>query len=104
MFECAKALKNVFGKNHVYHVAGDDFIVLIENKSRFDMEDLFKKFDEELKAYNAENAQQNNLAVAKGTVTFDPKKHKNYRQLLIETEAACFKDKDAYYNRSTSTY
>ena len=104
MFECAKALKNVFGKNHVYHVAGDDFIVLIENKSRFDMEDLFKKFDEELKAYNAENAQQNNLAVAKGTVTFDPKKHKNYRQLFIETEAACFKDKDAYYNRSTSTY
>ena len=104
MFECAKILKNIFGKNNVYHVTGDEFIVLIENKSRFDMEDLFKKFDSELKAYNNENVQQNNLSVAKGTVTFDPEKHKNYRQLFIETEAACFRDKDAYYNRPSSTY
>ncbi len=65
MFECAKVLKEVFGKNHVYHITGDEFIVLIENKSRFDMEDLFKKFDAKLKAYNDENVQQNNLAVAK---------------------------------------
>ena len=104
MFECAKILKNIFGKNNVYHITGDEFIVLIENKSRFDMEDLFKKFDSELKAYNNENVQQNNLSVAKGTVTFDPEKHKNYRQLFIETEAACFRDKDAYYNRPSSTY
>ena len=68
------------------------------------MEDLFKKFDAKLKAYNDENVKQNNLAVAKGTVTFDPEKHKNYRQLFIEAEAACFRDKDAYYNRPSSTY
>ena len=96
--------EKIIHKSHVYHVADDEFIVLIENKSRFDMEDLCKKFDEESKAYNAENVQQDNLAVAKVSVTFEPKKHKNYRQLFIEMETACFKDKDAYYNRFTSTH
>ncbi|WP_303838692.1 hypothetical protein [Ruminococcus flavefaciens] len=47
--------EKIINKSHVYHVADDELIVMIENKSRFDMEDLFKKFDEELKAYNAEN-------------------------------------------------
>ncbi|WP_155250341.1 hypothetical protein [Ruminococcus flavefaciens] len=47
--------EKIIHKSHVYHVADDELIVMIENKSRFDMEDLFKKFDEELKAYNAEN-------------------------------------------------
>lgn len=44
------------------------------------------------------------LPLQKETVTFDPEKHKNYCQLFIEAEAACFRDKDAYYNRPSSTY
>ena len=49
------------------------------------------------KQYNDEHVQENNLSVAKGSVTFDPEKHKNYRQVFIEVKEACDKDKDKYY-------
>ena len=102
MFECAKILKNVFGKSNVYHITGDEFVVLINGKSRFDMQDYFDRFDAELESYNAAHVQDNNLSVAKGTATYDPEKHSCYRHVLIETKAACDKDKDNYYGRNVT--
>ncbi len=100
MFECAVLLKSVFGKEKVYHITGDEFIVIMENKQSWEMSDYFAKFEETLKQYNEEHIKENNLSVAKGSVTFDPEKHQNYRQVFVEVKEACDKDKDKYYGRN----
>lgn len=97
MFECAVLLKSVFGKENVYHITGDEYIVIMDKKQSWEMSDYFAKFEKALKQYNDEHVQENNLSVAKGSVTFDPEKHKNYRQVFIEVKEACDKDKDKYY-------
>jgi diguanylate cyclase (GGDEF)-like protein len=103
MFECAELLKNVFGRENVYHITGDEFIVIMERKQRLAMKEYFEKFEAALKQYNDEHVQENNLSVAKGTVTFDPEKHQDYRQVFVEVKEACDKDKDEYYGRNTVT-
>ncbi len=100
MFQCALMLKEVFGKENVYHVMGDEFIVIMEKKDRFDMNNYLAKFDAALKQYNDEHVQENYLSVAKGIVIFDPEKFKDYRQVFIEVKEACDKDKDAHYKRN----
>ena len=100
MFECAKLLKSVFGRNNVYHITGDEFIVIMDNKKSWEMKDYFTEFDAKLKKYNDEHITENNLSVAKGAVTFDPEKFSNYRTTFIEVEAACHRDKDSYYGRN----
>ena len=97
MYECAKLLNSVFGKKNVFHVTGDEFVVLIEKTNWYDMEKYFKKLDEALKHYNSEHQQDNLLSVAKGTATYDPEKHRDYRQVFVDAEAACKKDKADYY-------
>ena len=66
------------------------------------MKDLFAEFEKELEKYNEEHIHENLLSVAKGFVTFDPEKHRNYRQLFVEVKAACDKDKEEYYARKTA--
>ncbi|WP_295154661.1 diguanylate cyclase domain-containing protein [uncultured Ruminococcus sp.] len=97
MYECAKLLKDVFGKKNVYHVTGDEFVILIENTNWYDMEKYFKKFDKEIEFYNGQHQQDNLLSVAKGTATYDSEKHRNYRQVFVEAEAACKHDKESFY-------
>lgn len=100
LFECAKLLKFVFGKENVYHITGDEFIVIIDNATFTDMRNLFAKFDDELKQFNVLYKDKISLSVAKGKVTFDPETHKNYRQVLIEVEDACRRNKEAYYRNT----
>ncbi len=100
MYECAKILISVFGKQNVFHVTGDEFVILIEKTNWYDMEKYFKKLDEAIGLYNSQHQKDNLLSVAKGTATYDPEKHRNYRQVFVDAEAACKKDKTDFY-RST---
>ena len=83
MFECAVMLKSVFGKENVYHITGDEYIVIMDKTQSWEMSDYFVQFEAALKQYNDEHIKENTLSVAKGSVTFDPEKHQNYRQVFI---------------------
>ena len=52
MYECAKLLKEVFGEKNIYHITGDEFIVIMEKKGRLDMREYLTKFETALKQYN----------------------------------------------------
>ena len=99
MFECAKILKKIFGENHVYHVTGDEFIVLMDKKARLDMEEYFVKFDSELKEYNSNQILENKLSVAKGYATYAREKHYGYRSVFVDAKASCDRDKSEYYRK-----
>ena len=103
LFECALLLKNVFGKDHVYHVTGDEFIVIVNEKPKAAMEKCFVRFDEALEKYNQEHIRENLLSVAKGFAVYDPAKHKAYRRVFIDAKAACDRDKDHHYGRDVLT-
>lgn len=102
LFECAKLLKTVFGRNSVYHITGDEFVIIAEEKNHWEMKGLFEKFEKLLEKYNEEHASENNISVAKGTATYDPEKHSNYRAVFVETKEACDRDKDVFYGRAVS--
>lgn len=100
MFNCAKLLKSVFGKNNVYYIIGDEFVVLTEGRSRFEMEEFFDKFDEAIKKYNVGKSKEDQLSVAKGRATFNKEQHSDYRHVFIDAKADCDRDKDIYYGRA----
>ena len=101
MYECAKLMKSVFGKDNVYHITGDEFVVLADGKSRFDMEDYFSEFDDAVQKYNNEHIMENQLSVAKGSATFANEKYSDYRHIFIEAEANCMRNKSDHYNNSS---
>lgn len=98
MFECAKILKDVYDKENVYHVTGDEYIVILTDKSDEDMKSYFDSIDEALKKYNQEHEKDSSrLSVAKGYMIFDPEKHGKYRHVFIEAQKNCEADKAEYY-------
>ena len=97
MYECAKILCNIFGKNEVYHVTGDEFIVLADKKSILDMDELFAKFDKKIQEYNLNKDVDHQLSVAKGFQTFSADKHNSYRSVFVEAKHKSDADKAAHY-------
>ena len=102
MFSCAKILKNVFGEASVYHVTGDEFIVIVDGKSGYDMKNLFAQFDEALKEYNMEHMTENHLSVAKGFAVYEKGKHSDYRKVFIDAKVDCDRDKEEFHKKNGS--
>ena len=103
MFECAKILKDVFGEDDIYHITGDEFIVLKEDKSRLDIIEYFEKFDAKILEYNASQPEIKRLSVAKGYITYDPEKHENYRKVFVQAKENCDRDKAEYYRKKENS-
>lgn len=97
MFSCAKILKEVFGKDNVYHITGDEFIVLSDIRSDEEMKKYFEKIDNKIDEFNKDNELHNKISVAKGYACFDFEKHKTYRNVFIDAKVACDHDKEEYY-------
>ena len=102
MFHSARILKNVFGKENVFRVAGDEFIAIMEDKNHIQMGLLFEQFDEELNTFNNSKKSQHILGIAKGSASFTPDEHENYRHVFIEARKAMKRDKELYYQRKNS--
>lgn len=100
LFECAKLLKTVFGQNRVYHVTGDEFIIILEGKTDYDIKNLFAQFDDAVQQYNIEHMKENHLSVAKGFSVYNTKKHKDYRGVFVDAKADCDRDKAVYYGKT----
>ena len=102
MFNSGRILKNVFGKENVFRVAGDEFIAIMEETSPARMSLLFEQFDEELNEFNNSKMSEHILGIAKGTSSYAPDKHENYRHVFIEARKNMKKDKELYYQRKNS--
>ena len=99
MFECAKLIKKFFGNYGIYHITGDEFIVITDNGSLLDLEILLAKLDNEIRRYNTEHTEEEKLSVAKGAAVYKPNRSRDYRHVFIEAKDACDKDKAEYYER-----
>ena len=99
MYECARILQELFGKKSVYHITGDEFIILAEGKGRLDMDELFDRFDKAINSYNSREDTAGHFSVAKGASTYTAEKHSCYRDVFVEEKLRCDEDKAAFYKR-----
>lgn len=95
----ADILKEIFGQENVYRVAGDEFIALMDGKTQDDMQAYFVQLERALKKYNAARDEKPMLAIAKGMNTFDPNQHESYRPVFVDAESNMELDKAEYYEK-----
>ena len=101
LFECGKMLKETFGDDNVYHITGDEYIVLMSDTAAKEMKSYLAAFDRSLKKYNEEHRMENLLSVTYGFSVYDPKKHKDYRSVFIDTKAEYDKNLAAFRERQS---
>lgn len=102
MFACAEILNHVFGKSNVFHVTGDEFVIIMDKKSRPDMRELFNKFEEGIRDFNKGKDPEEHLSVAKGFATYDSILYQDYRHVFIDAKGKADKDKEDHYKKITS--
>ena len=91
-------MKNVFSTEHVFRIGGDEFIVVIENKTQKDITDYFEKFDKKLVRFNENNKRYRNaLEISKGGVPYDSKQDTSYKDVFRRADDMMYKDKSEYY-------
>ena len=103
MSECARIIKKIFGKHPVYHITGDEFIVITDGNSMLDMEILLAKFDNEIKRYSSDKDDEHKLSVARGAAVYKPKRSSGYREVFAEAKVKCDENKAEYYERKSKT-
>jgi len=101
MYETAKVLMNVYGKENVFHITGDEYIVIVEDGDAEKMEYYFRKFEEGIEKYNTEHNSQNRITVGKGYVIYEKDKYPDYRSAFIAAKKRCDEDKAEYFKRKT---
>ena len=101
LFDCAKMLKDVFGQDNVYHIVGDEFIVLLDKDFPEGVKPSVAKLEAEFVKYNEENKNRliQEFSVSKGIIMFDYEKFGDYRSTFMAAKSRCDKEKDAYYEK-----
>ena len=96
--DAAAALKSIFGAEYVYRIGGDEFIVVLENVTRQQMEEALGRFDEALASFNQENTRYDvNLSVSKGAAGYEEGEDTEYKEVFKRADERMYQDKDAYY-------
>lgn len=99
LFDTADLLKKSFGAKNVFHVASDEFIVVMMDANYYDMRMLTSKFEDEVKKYNT-GREEPLLSVARGCDAFRHDIEDNYREVFARASKASKQDKQAYYDGS----
>lgn len=96
----ANIMIRVFGKDNIYRLGGDEFIVLLPIDSVREMERLFREADKAIEEENKiPKPYKDPLALSKGYAVYDRKKDTAYREVFKRADDRMYQDKDAYYKR-----
>ena len=96
--DAADILKQIFLTENVYRIGGDEFIVVIENVGKAELDEYFRQFDKSMKEFNGHNVRyEHELAVSKGGVAYDPELDKAYKDVFRRADEIMYKDKEEYY-------
>ena len=104
LYNCSKILRSVYGNDSVYHVTGDEFIVLEDYNDTDDMKAYFSAVDSAIEKYNETAEPEKRLSVAKGSATYKADKYSSYREVFKAAKAACDADKALYYEKKMGGY
>ena len=97
LFDAADLLKRTYGQKNVFHVASDEFIVVMMDANYYDMRMLTSKFEEEVNKYN-KNREEPLLSIARGCDAFRHDIEDSYRDVFARASKASKQDKRAFYD------
>ena len=96
--DAAEALKEVFGKENLYRIGGDEFIAVFNEMNKPDTERRFADLEQAMKSQNLTGRlYKGPLAIAKGVASFCPREDKEYRDVFRRADQSMYEEKAAYY-------
>lgn len=96
--DTAKILIRIFGRENVYRVGGDEFIVGRSGMDAKEMEKRLAEFDEALEQKNKDGHYDKfKLAVSRGYAEYRPGSDLRYNDVFKRADSRMYEDKDAFY-------
>ncbi|MBR3641477.1 MAG: GGDEF domain-containing protein, partial [Oscillibacter sp.] len=98
----AECIKEVFGKENVFRIGGDEFIAVLPDLSEEDMAKAFERLDREVESANAALADTDGgapVSFSKGAVTFDPNVDREFKTVFKRADEAMYRNKGDYYRQ-----
>ena len=103
--EAANVLKRVFDAKNIYRIGGDEFIVILENVDKEEMNDLMNKLDRELASFNEkERRYDGKLSFSYGIGVFMPDQDTEFRQVFKRADESMYKSKGLFYRKYGSIF
>lgn len=90
-------LKKAFGEEHIYRIGGDEFIVIRENTSEEEVNNLFANYRKCLSEFNEkEHEYGKELSISFGHAFF--KQGEDYKTVFQNADEAMYRNKEAFYS------
>ena len=103
LYAAATILASVFQQKQVFHVAGDEFVVIVKGRTLMDMDTYFERVNDELDMINKLKRTPVPLSMSKGSAAFSAERDTSYRQVLTRAELNERANKKAYYASNPKT-
>ena len=98
--DTAQMLKKVFGKDHIYRIGGDEFIVILDGMQPRDIERYYQDFENKMASnQHAERPYKTLLSVSKGAAVFQPGEDTEYQEVFRRADRVMYQEKAAYYTK-----
>lgn len=90
----ANILLNVFERDNIYRIGGDEFVVLQEHQSKSKTMKFIKSLEQEIKENNINNLNQPPISLAFGFSVYNAHSHISYEDAFVRA------DKEMYENKA----
>ena len=91
----ANIIKQVHGEDNVYRIGGDEFVVIVENATKKELEEKEQLFNQGIESYNSgENELPVDLGLSCGTAFFDKKIHEEFLDVFRTADKNMYKEKE----------
>lgn len=93
-------MSEALGKENIYRVGGDEFIVVIDNASQQMVDVIFKRLDEATVTENKKpRIFSEKVTFSKGAAIFDPNRDKAFNDVFKRADSAMYDNKENFYKK-----
>lgn len=92
--ETARYLKTIFGTSRLYHIGGDEFLVVVIKEDLARIDDILKQYDKAMESYYfKKNTYELRLSVARGFTRYDKETDHSFSDVLARADANMYENK-----------
>ena len=96
----AKLIAYVFSADCTYRIGGDEFAVIVENKTAEEMESSIKTLEKDIEDYNKSVKNKGfEVSLSCGYSTFDFKTDTSFKEVFIRADKIMYEKKTDYHNK-----
>ncbi|MCR5546703.1 MAG: diguanylate cyclase [Lachnospiraceae bacterium] len=96
--DAALNIRDVFGRDQLYRIGGDEFVVFGPSQTESEIQRRFARFDEQIRIFNEENVKyEEELAVSKGVAVYDAELDNEFADVFARADEDMYRCKAKYY-------